>query len=438
MIAPAGSISEGARRHESRDFKQMFPRPHTSHHLDALTGVRAAAALWVLIYHVWLLSGAGTAAMPFFRGVDLSPLLAMGYLGVDVFFVLSGFVLSLQVLRSVSKQQMPYSTFLRRRILRVYPAYYACLTILLLVSLWGTHPHSLGVTDVALHAVMFHNLVDENVSSINPVFWSMPFEWQFYLLFPYLVLALLRQRPFLLLGVCMGIAVVTKLLVLAGGPEGWTHVLLAQLPFRIDEFVVGMIGANIAGAISPRASLRRCIFWIGSLALGGAVIYYGIAAPLWWTWNLDAVIRSLWVEVAVVAILIGLSGDTHLGVRLFANSVLVWLGTISYSIYLWHFPLLLWLRSTTLVRQRGVAFDEMFTSLLTIGLALVLVFSAISYYTVERPFHNAARENAVYSEIRIGAAHIDGFKLLMLWGGCIIILAVVFAVAARITIKPGA
>ncbi len=364
----------------------------------------------------------------------------MGYLGVNVFFVLSGFVLAWQVLQPApSKQQestvtshtVPYAKFLRRRILRVYPAYYACLTVLLFLSLWGIHPEPPRVTDVALHLVMFHNLIDKYVSSINPVFWSMPFEWQFYLVFPFLVLALIRQRPFLLLGLGVGIAALTNLAIVVGGAEAWTHVLLAQLPFRIDEFVVGMVGVKVAGAMPRRASLRAVTFWIGVLVLLGAVAYYATVAPLWWTWDWTPFIRSFWVEAAVVAILVGLSGDVHFGSRLFASRIMVWLGTISYSIYLWHFPVLSWLASTTLVRQAGVTFDSMFTSLLTIGLALALAISAVSYYIIERPFHNAAQGSGAFSEIRIGAMRIDGIKLLTLWGGGLMILAAVIAVVTN-------
>jgi peptidoglycan/LPS O-acetylase OafA/YrhL len=415
----------------------MLSRPHTPHHLDALTGVRAFAAVWVLVYHAWLLSGSAKISLVFVGfAVDLSPLLVMGYLGVNVFFVLSGFVLAWQVLQPAPSQQqestgtshtVPYAKFLRRRILRVYPAYYACVTVLLFLSLWEAHPEPTKVTDVALHLVMFHNLIDKYVSSINPVFWSMPFEWQFYLVFPFLVLALVRRRPFLLLGLGLGIAALTNLAIVVGGPNTWTHVLLAQLPFRIDEFVVGMVGAKVAGAMPRRASLRAGAFWIGVLALLGAVAYYGTVAPLWWTWNWTPFIRSFWVEVAVVAILVGLSGDVHFGSRLFASRIMVWLGTISYSIYLWHFPVLSWLASTTLVRQTGVTIDSMFTSLLTIGLALALAISAMSYYIIERPFHSAAQGSGAFSEIRVGAMRIDGIKLLTLWGGSLVVLAAVIS-----------
>ena len=415
----------------------MLSRPQTTHHLDALTGVRAFAAVWVLVYHAWLLSGSAKISPGSFGfTVDLSPLLAMGYLGVNVFFVLSGFVLAWQVLQpasakrrgsTVTNHSVPYAKFLRRRILRVYPAYYACITVLLLMSLWEVHPQPPKVTDVALHLVMFHNLIDKYVSSINPVFWSMPFEWQFYLVFPFLVLALIRQRPFLLLGLGVGIAALTNLAIVVGGSEAWTQVLLAQLPFRIDEFVVGMVGARVAGAMPRRASLRAGAFLIGVLALLGEGVSYGNVSPLWWTWDWTPFIRSFWVEVAVVAVLVGLSGDVHFGSRLFANRIVVWLGTISYSIYLWHFPLLSWLANTTLVRQAGVTFDSTFTSLLTIGLALALAISAISYYIIERPFHNAAQGSGAFPEIRIGAMRAGGIKVLAVWGGGLMILAAVIA-----------
>src|SRR5665213_4467636 len=116
--------------------------PIREQHVDALTGVRALAAGWVVAYHLWLNAGHPALVVPVIH-LDLVPLVAMGWLGVDIFFVLSGFVLTWQALHerassigssfprkresSVVRAEFWHNagTFLRRRILRVYPAYLA-------------------------------------------------------------------------------------------------------------------------------------------------------------------------------------------------------------------------------------------------------------------------------------------------------------------------
>ena len=105
--------------------------------MDALTGVRAFAALWVFVFHSWLNSGSPTIRLPVAaQSIDLTPLAAFGWLLVlDVFFVLSGFLLTRQALLKLERRTLAatssrfaaafgekYSSYLRRRILRVYPA----------------------------------------------------------------------------------------------------------------------------------------------------------------------------------------------------------------------------------------------------------------------------------------------------------------------------
>jgi peptidoglycan/LPS O-acetylase OafA/YrhL len=165
------------------------------HHLDALTGVRAFAALWVFVFHSW--SNAGSPAIRLAiraQPIDLTPLVAFGWLGVDVFFVLSGFLLTRQAVlkqehilpagtasRFVSTFGEKYGSYLRRRILRVYPAYYACLTALLILAAMGVYRHLPGELDLLLHLGMVHNFIEKYIATMNSVFWTMPFEWQFYL-----------------------------------------------------------------------------------------------------------------------------------------------------------------------------------------------------------------------------------------------------------------
>ena len=182
-------------------------------HLDALTGVRALAALWVFAYHAWLASGAKPVLIPAFGlQADLTPWFAFGWLGLDIFFVLSGFLLTRQEWIRLQRSDgidgkgggdevrrlRPFlafcRTFLRKRILRVYPAYYLCLTLLLALAATHVYMRLPDRLDLLLHLGMVHNAVDAYVSTLNGVFWTLPFEWQFYLFFPLLFVRARARR----------------------------------------------------------------------------------------------------------------------------------------------------------------------------------------------------------------------------------------------------
>jgi peptidoglycan/LPS O-acetylase OafA/YrhL len=358
--------------------------------IDALTGVRALAAGWVVAYHLWLVAAKPVIALPGLH-VDLTPLAAMGWLGVDLFFVLSGFVLTWQVLHD-RHDATPFSrgrfwrdagAFVRRRVLRVYPAYFATLTVLLPLGWHGLTTPADDLRDVALHLVMAHNAVPAYASTINGVYWSMPFEWQFYLVFPLLVLPLIARRTAWLLAGGVGAAALAKLVSATMGPGAE----IAQLPWRIDEFVVGMAAAAFAvrGGGSPR--VRAALAWLGlaSLVAGS----YAIAAhdPIWWQPGALPFVRAAWIDATVAVLVVGLTATDGRVSRFFARSPLVWLGTISYSVYLWHLPTLILVR--TLLAQ---AFPAMsLAATLAWGTCAVIAVSALSYYAIEAPFHTPSR-----------------------------------------------
>ena len=394
--------------------------------IPALTGVRGFAAGWVLLYHAWLVVGAHDLSLHVI-GIPLvlTPVVSMGWFGVDVFFVLSGFVLTWQVLKDGPTPERPaqssfgsrYWQFLRRRILRVFPAYYACLSVLLPLEYFHRYGAPPELRDVALHLVMFHNMIDSYLQTINGVFWSLPFEFQFYLVFPLLAL-MLQGRTALLLLLGIGITAAAKIVILIGGPHGATRLLLNQLPFRLDEFVVGMVAAKISHDRPMAAWKRSALFWIGGLSLLAAAQYYGRAHAMWWAWDAQPLVRGLWVEAAVAAMLIGLSGEGNLGTRLFGNRAMVWIGTISYSIYLWHFPIL----QVMATRMADFGVPISFRAVLAAGVPAVLLISALSYYVVERPFHASAAGKRQDAPTR-GAWQISNTAKLTAWGCALLALA---------------
>ena len=358
-------------------------------HVDALTGVRALAAGWVVAYHLWLNAGHPALRIPGV-GVDVSPLVSMGWLGVDIFFILSGFVLTWQVLNE--RRGAPFSPgsfwrdaghFLRRRILRVYPAYLACLSVLLPLAWIGIYRTPPEMADIALHVAMFHNMVLRYVDTINGVFWSMPFEWQFYLVFPLLILPVLRGRARWLAVGAATVAAAMKIVSAWHGPGAE----IAQLPWRIDEFVAGMAGAAFAVRMSGAAGRAR-MTWIATASLVAGAWTLGVHDPQWWQPGWLPLLRAGWIDLSVAALLVGLCGTmaTASGGML-ASRVAVWLGTISYSIYLWHVPTLELTRYALQTRYPAMPSAVVVAS----AVAAVLVVSAISFYLVERPFHSPSR-----------------------------------------------
>jgi len=361
-------------------------------HVRALTGLRGVAVGLVVAAHAH---------------VDH---LSAGLFGVDVFFVLSGFVLTQQALASDHRPShdtvtgQRYGAFLTRRILRVFPAYYACLTALLLFPAFRGAPQvpAPSMPDLALHLVMMHNAVSSYLPTINGVFWSLPFEWQFYLVMPLLALPVRRGHAKVLLLLALATSLAARIYIIRSGNER----MLEQLPVRIDEFVVGMAAASFAQ--DGRAARHRgAIFWSGFALLFAVATYFGIRRIPWWTPDAWPTIRSWCVTGGTALMLVGLARGARTGTVALGNPIAVWLGEISYSIYLWHVPVTAYLyyRAPWLDALRVVPLARPI-----VAMAGAIAVSAASYYLVEKPFHYGA-----LSARRLRGAVWISFAILGSW-----------------------
>jgi len=370
----------------------------TDAYLPALTGLRGVAATWVLLFHLWQFAGSPSLAMPIgAASLSLTPLVRCGFMGVDLFFVLSGFLLAIPFHRAaLGRSRTPrLATYWRRRCRRVLPAYYAQLIILVAVfAAWG-QTEALGVANLGAHALLIQNFFAASVP-LNGVYWTMPIEWDFYVVLPLMAWVLARLRPLPALAAMIGLSVGFRwICVLAAGDLAWPQWIdysrIMQLPARLDEFFCGVLGAwwYLRRPLSGAAART----WVAAGLLGIACCMAFWELP----GNFLAEARTPWVLVyftctgfAFGMLVRGAAGQPAAGAVWFGGRALAWLGLISYSLYLWHYPLLLALAHFDLLASGG-AFALLRNAL--VALPPILLVSWLSQYCVERPFLASARRS---------------------------------------------
>jgi peptidoglycan/LPS O-acetylase OafA/YrhL len=368
----------------------------------ALDGCRAVAALGVLVNHVGVLSGYNG------RNPELGQFIARADVGVSIFFVLSGFLLwrPIVVDRLTGAPGRDVGTYLRRRFLRIFPAYWFALTIVAFVlrAPAFSEPHS-----IVAHYLLLQ-VYDPNQVVGGPIqqSWTLATEISFYLFLPVWAWVMSGRRvgavastPQRRLQVeLVGVAALwlfamsLKVGVLAAGMNG---TLFGQvntwLPFRLDEFALGMGLAVVSAWWSTGGRrvpdlLRRNVVTVASWAVGAAVFWVTCTqldlplSPIL-TGRQALEMRALYSFAALFLILPAVFTAARPGPArgLLANRLAVWLGLISYGIYLWHEAF-----QDLYLRWSGqLPLQASFVRMFAVTLALSLVAGAVSWYLVERP-----------------------------------------------------
>jgi len=360
-------------------------RPGGSSHGDAprvaaLDGVRAVAALSVVGYHAWLYSLPTVSAG---HRDSLSDLILHELrLGLVLFFVLSGFLLWKPWVRA-ARERAPgpaLGAYALRRAARIVPAYWLALagSVLLLWSHDAVPGVRLPPADqLWLFVVFGQNFSEATVLKLDPPMWTLAVEVSFYALLPLLGwLALRARRPAGAILVPLGFALLGLLYNFALADEqGLALTVTKILPAVAPYFALGMLAAVAAYG----RDLRRPAAAV--LLVAGAALVLGDG---WWA--ADAATRGshdealrIWRDVPAAAgfalVLVAVSARPP---RLLAAAPLAWLGRISYGIYLWHVPVLLFLRAHDLLPLSPAG------ALAAVMLPTVLV-AAASWHLVEQP-----------------------------------------------------
>ncbi len=363
--------------------------PEGRAYFPALTGLRGVAAGWVALFHLWMLAGAPKLRI---GPIDLTPLFGAGFLGVDLFFVLSGFLLGRPFLAWAqgSRGFPDMREFWKRRALRVLPAFYIQLFILLAVAWFASGASPVSLRQVLAYLSMQFVFIDGVAPLLNGVWWSLPVEWNFYLVLPLLgwLFARIgwRGAVLALLLAAVGYRFACHYWLLQGRMDGlFAYPAIIQLPARIDEFAFGMLVAWFH--LRPRAASPRRDNALLLLGLLGAAAIGVVFVPLG---DIFATAQQPWIYLYATCAGLALALVVHAAAAraplarwLFEGRVLAFIGTVSYSLYLWHSPIYGW------AYQRGLVDWLPGPKLLSLSLALlplVLLVSWLSYRCTEHPF----------------------------------------------------
>jgi peptidoglycan/LPS O-acetylase OafA/YrhL len=322
--------------------------------IDSLDGLRALAVLLVFVGHV-----------------DQHHLPG-GYIGVEVFFIISGYLITNLLLREHARTgTISLRRFYLRRLLRLWPA---LLLFVVVVTPIAALDHIGKPVPDGLAALFYLTDFWANVEghfSLLLHTWSLAVEEQFYLVWPaLLIVALRRGLRGGSLAIGLAVAVLAGVLVTLGTTQ-LDLPLIQYLPnAHIAELVSGVaLALALDGKLPSSALLRPAAGTVAALGGMAMLIVFEVLVPAkWWAWPLATL--AAWPIVAHLV----LHHDGWLA-RVFSSRPMVWLGRRSYGFYLWHYAVIELLLRSMPAWEAGV-----------VGLGLTLAISAASFRYWEQPF----------------------------------------------------
>jgi peptidoglycan/LPS O-acetylase OafA/YrhL len=397
--------------------------------IPVLDGVRAFACLIVVWFHIYRIPRDLSIwpTQPFVYKV-LNTLLAFGEYGVTLFFVLSGFLLFLPFAKALMfEEQWPsIRQFYLRRFFRIVPAYYLSLILIVLLFqrqyLEPQHWKELG-----LFFLFFMDSTQETFKQLNAPFWTLAIEWQFYMLLPLLVIGMrwLVGKTNRHMRVAMTVGCV--LLVIGWGlfsryygtyfQQNPTATFIVPRPVLnvflfftygtsgkyFEDFGVGMLLALFFAYVyhpgrSPKlgAILRRISPWCGLLGLSClwmvAMWSYNQQFANTWplfngtfftddVWLMSELVVSLSFGLCIFALLFGVSFIR----RPLEWYPMRWVGTVSFSLYMWHLPLLFLFIQWGQPLLSGWSPEQSYIMYWLWVLVIILPYSLLFFKWVEKP-----------------------------------------------------
>jgi peptidoglycan/LPS O-acetylase OafA/YrhL len=332
-----------------------------------IDGLRAVAVLSVILYHI------------------NNVLVPGGFVGVDIFFVISGYLITLHILRDMETGHFSLIEFYRRRIKRIFPVMLVVIAIVLLFSLVVFRPEDTvniaqsGFASLFMMAnVYFWLILDTNyfATASNEIpflhLWTLGVEEQFYILWPLILTAIyriMRGNSFFIIFSLIAASSFLLGEVLYDIDPSFVYYML---PTRAGELLIGALAAHVVIREGNRKVSKNIVSLsaiLGLLSIGGALVFLSEE-------QVFPGLRAIPPTVGTALLILSGHYGNSLSSRLLTLHPLVWMGRISYSAYLWHWPLLAFLHYSRLELNltRGV-----------MVFILTILLSWISYCYIEQP-----------------------------------------------------
>jgi peptidoglycan/LPS O-acetylase OafA/YrhL len=346
-----------------------------------IDGLRAIAVVAVILFH---------AGVKTFQG---------GFVGVDIFFVISGYLIALTVLTDIQRNQFSLLSFYERRARRILPALFLVMLVCVSLAWFWLQPadmqsfaHSLIATPYFVSNILYWSEAGywDTASELKPLLhtWTLAIEAQFYLTFPLLLLLIWRwcRRWLLPLTMLLGIL---SFIIAQWGAYTFPTANFYLLPSRVWELAlgatIGMLLLNRKPSQHPLFSYEKTNSIIGRELLGilGLIL---ITISLF-TLSGSIPFPSAFALLPTVgtALILAFSSTQTLVGRLLSNPLFVNIGLVSYGAYLWHHPLFAFARHRSLTEPPP--------QLIWILAIASFVFAYLTWQYVEKPFRNHREVN---------------------------------------------
>ncbi len=318
-----------------------------------------------------------------------------GWHGVDIFFVLSGFLIGGQLIEDNFEGRFSFKRFYLKRILRTFPPYYFYYALVTVVYSYSIGAFALRNTtilkDLLLHLAYLNNYI-EVIARRSELFWSLAIEEQFYLIMPLIMFLIIRYAkkyifPALLAFILLGTLIRIALYEPGLSAMGWAHGFYTPFHTRFDELLFGVAAAyifiNYKDSLKRLSSIWKALFLtITALCLGASYLYGSMEPGYFNTcWQftvtgLGSALLILYITIFPVARFVP------------AKSVFRLTARLSYTMYIYHMIILnLYL---SYLAKKGItsagSSTALFAVLLLIYIAGLFVISGFFYSIIEMPF----------------------------------------------------
>lgn len=358
--------------------------PRSVSRIIELDGIRGIAILPVIAIHSIL-----TVCPPGF----MHNLVGLGWLGVDLFFVLSGYLITGILLDSINGPNY-FRRFYLRRVFRILPVYYVFVILFFHVGPWIGHAAgtlaslNYGRSDEIWYWVYLSNWRDAaHQNRYLRHFWSLSIEEQFYLVWPLVVYLSGKVR---LKYVCAGFAIVVPFLRYVAVHAGVSpYSVYGLTPFRFEGLALGGLVAAAVRDAELLAQIKRLLPW---LSAGAAAVLAGIFVSSGTEYNTPAMAIYGYSSVAVlcwafVSRGIEAAGTQTLLARFLRQRWLVGFGKYSYGLYVWHLPIAEQVRMAGehALGRFGIAWPILLAPMLAAAIGLSYLVARLSWAIIEEP-----------------------------------------------------